>query len=518
MEKMYCVVCGKEIMDGIDFDGEYYCRQCYEDNIVECAECNELMHIDDAKEYDGEYYCDTCYHDNFTTCDRCGEIVPINDAREYDGEYFCEDCFDEIFTTCAWCGDIVPVDYAFFYEEDEQHYCERCINNHFVRCDNCGELVHERDILTDGTMILCNICRDDFYVCDNCGNFVHADDVYYDEDSGDYYCPTCWHDNYNSDILNYDYSPYPEFYGESHNGFYMGVELEIDGGGEDNNNAIRIKDIMGEVVYIKHDGSLKDGLEIVTHPATLEYHRHNMKWKQVLKEVRNMGYKSHDAGTCGLHVHMSRRAFGSCETEIDLNTMKLLYLFEKFWNQFVKFSRRTEEQLNRWAARYGLTAPLNSLLNTAKGAGRYHAVNLQPTYTIELRLFRGTLKYNTLIATLEFCQYLYDTVMRNDIETLQKMMWSDFVGAIPKEYEELLTYIEERDLFNIEQNNSTQNTITLYNCPICGMSNPAEDWNRSTEARFDPPVVPIEEGNYDLYYICPHCGSRVLHQNLTQYS
>ena len=32
--------------------------------------------------------------------------------------------------------------------------------------------------------------------------------------------------------------------------------------------------------------------------------------------------------------------------------------------------------------------------------GRYTCVNLQSRDTIEFRMFRGTLKYNTLIATL----------------------------------------------------------------------------------------------------------------------
>lgn len=227
-----------------------------------------------------------------------------------------------------------------------------------------------------------------------------------------------------------------------------------------------------------------------------------------------MGYKSHDAETCGLHVHLSRRAFGSSETEQDLNIMKLLYIFEKFWPQFVKFSRRTEAQLNRWAARYGLTDPLDALLDRAKGAERYHAINLQPYNTIEIRMFRGTLKYNTFIATLEFCQYLYDSVMNNDIEKLQQMTWSDFVEAIPEDYKELLIYLEERKLLNPELQAKKED---LYECPYCGVSSGTSAWNEATYAYFDPPVVPIEEGKPDLDYICPHCRSHVIYQDIIQH-
>lgn len=47
-------------------------------------------------------------------------------------------------------------------------------------------------------------------------------------------------------------------------------------------------------------------------------------------------------------------------------------------------------------------------LDTAKkaGLGRYTAVNLMPENTIEFRIFRGTLRYETFMATIEFTHYL----------------------------------------------------------------------------------------------------------------
>ena len=48
-----------------------------------------------------------------------------------------------------------------------------------------------------------------------------------------------------------------------------------------------------ENIYIKSDGSLEDGFEIVSHPMTLEYHTEEMNWKEVLREAVSMGYRSH---------------------------------------------------------------------------------------------------------------------------------------------------------------------------------------------------------------------------------
>ena len=52
---------------------------------------------------------------------------------------------------------------------------------------------------------------------------------------------------------------------------HFGVELEIDNGGTDRYNAEKLLNIANadaENLYIKTDGSLDDGLELVTHPMT----------------------------------------------------------------------------------------------------------------------------------------------------------------------------------------------------------------------------------------------------------
>ena len=45
-----------------------------------------------------------------------------------------------------------------------------------------------------------------------------------------------------------------------------------------------------ENLYCKHDGSLDDGFEMVTHPMTLDYHRKEMPWKKILHCAVDIGY------------------------------------------------------------------------------------------------------------------------------------------------------------------------------------------------------------------------------------
>ena len=141
------------------------------------------------------------------------------------------------------------------------------------------------------------------------------DDAYYHRDDPDNEEPLCYtcHSHYTGgrSIQDYYYKPEPTFYGNGPR--FFGVELEIDGGGENSLHARRLLRLANdgmERIYCKHDGSLDEGFEIVTHPMSLDYQLHQMPWMQLCKEAVTMGYTSHQAGTCGLHIHVSRLAFG----------------------------------------------------------------------------------------------------------------------------------------------------------------------------------------------------------------
>lgn len=232
---------------------------------------------------------------------------------------------------------------------------------------------------------------------------------------------------------------------------YFGVELEVDEGGESDSNAERVLDIANtgnELIYCKHDGSLNNGFEIVTHPMTLDFHENNMPWAEIMEEAKKMGYLSHQAETCGLHVHVNRTTFGDTESEQEAAIARVLYFFEKFWEELLKFSRRTQRQLDHWAARYGYKEKPKDILDHAKGhnsAGRYTAVNLTNRDTVEFRMFRGTLKYNTLIATLELLDNICEMAVYLTDKDVQGLSWTSFVVGCTQP--ELVQYLKERRLY-----------------------------------------------------------------------
>jgi hypothetical protein len=229
---------------------------------------------------------------------------------------------------------------------------------------------------------------------------------------------------------------------------YMGVELEIDNGGETENNAKFIQEYLGEDnCYIMHDGSLSNGLEIVTHPCSLNYHK-QLPYKDLFNKLTKKNYKSHDTKTCGYHIHINRNFFNENPTIQDLCITKVLYLLEKHWDNIKKIARRDSCGYSR---RFNMKEDesLFELLLKAKGGDmygnkKYQMVNLQHKDTVEFRLFKGTLKYETFIATLEFISNLVHICKTQPLEEIQMIKFEDIININEVEY--LKEYIKERNI------------------------------------------------------------------------
>ena len=349
---------------------------------------------------------------------------------------------------CSMCGCILQEHEQT--EIDEEWLCDDCAEHHTVECDHCGERIWANDAISDDHTTLCSCCYDDHYRrCESCGRILHDDDILW---SGDYpYCASCY-DRIETEIEEYGYKPEPIFYGDGNR--FFGVELEIDGAGKDDDSAARIKrqtNIRCEHIYCKSDGSLDEGFEIVTHPMTLDYHMNCMYWEDVLQEAVHMGYRSHQTSTCGLHIHVNRDALGEDREEQEKVIERILYFVELHWNEIFIFSRRSQHNMSRWAARYGMEKTGKEILDKAKkgNTGRYAAVNLCPYMTIEFRLFRGTLKANTLFATLQFVNCIIDTALTMTEDEIAAQSWSDFVATVTEP--ELIRYLKERRIYINEE-------------------------------------------------------------------
>ena len=335
-----------------------YCGKKFEGEVSDlCPECTELY-----------AQCD------ILKCDHCGEYVEGHATRDVLDEVWCECCVRDHARTCIGCNTLHP-----------RIKCEADRQNHY----------------------LCRDCRSDYYVCTSCGGFVHYEEVYWRNDYP--YCDWCDPGEDNDDdedfdygsVHYYSYKPSPCFLkaaGEV-NPVYLGVELEVGGMqsyGEccDASNDV---DSRGDGwIYLKSDCSIpRYGFEVVSHPMTLARHK-DFHWKELLQYMISAGLRSNDVSGCGLHVHISRSALPVPKWII---VDWFINREQHFWERIARRRNNSYAQFKDLDEVRSGRASLGSVCGRSND--RYEAVNFCNDNTVELRLFRGSLRYETFIGTLE---------------------------------------------------------------------------------------------------------------------
>jgi hypothetical protein len=201
------------------------------------------------------------------------------------------------------------------------------------------------------------------------------------------------------------------------------------------------KEIKHDAYYFKNDGSLSNGFEIVTHPMTISYiHQHKEDvFKKMLNALINNRYRSYDSDTCGMHVHLSKKSFGTWQ----------LYRFIKFFvdnKEFVTaISQRKIDNLNRWATieEESTDAIIYKAKKKSGNHRRYVAINLQNDKTIELRIFRGTLNYQSFMKNIEFCYALFN--FTRDCKDITLVAFKEYISN-SSEYNMLNKFIKTKNL------------------------------------------------------------------------
>lgn len=228
----------------------------------------------------------------------------------------------------------------------------------------------------------------------------------------------------------------------------------------------RIDEIPGGRTYCKSDGSLSNGVEIVSHPGTLAHHMYVMHWRQIQRTCEKAGFRSHDAANSGLHVHVGRAQLGSTDAERDDVTRKVQVLFALYTAELTRFSRRRRSCLEQWAPIDRLGVTPDDIRHVSSGAqlaswaharvpayrsnhnDRYTAVNVTNSATVEIRIFRGTLKRDTLIAAIQLVSNVFEYAMAHDWADIPASTWADVAAYKP--HKELVNYMIARGLLDAD--------------------------------------------------------------------
>jgi multisubunit Na+/H+ antiporter MnhF subunit len=243
-----------------------------------------------------------------------------------------------------------------------------------------------------------------------------------------------------SRVQGHDYRPFPQFHsyrggaekvqGAPHPGErYFGIEVECE---RRSDRARRQDEIAawcaaneGLRYYCKYDGSLSDGVEVVSHPASFAAWCARGPELTFAKYMRDNGYSSYSTTTCGFHCHVSRTALPPA-------ALARLLLFVSTHARAVKrWSRRRGETLDRWA-RIDVESAGAIVRKVTENdhPDRYVAINCRNAATIEFRIFRGTLISSSILRNIGLVEALVSFARTTNSKQLQM---ADFLRHVARE-------------------------------------------------------------------------------------
>lgn len=251
-------------------------------------------------------------------------------------------------------------------------------------------------------------------------------------------------------IHSYDYKPeYLRYFCEDEDPsttLLLGVEIEVAGNLPEKDQAIK-QDVVKKCIqimnnsdsdeekyiYSTHDGTVQ--IELDTMPCSLKFHQTKMNYKEMFKYLDEQGYKGHDCSNAGLHIHANRSYLGKTKLQQELVISKILYIIEKFNDEICVIGRRHTDY-SRFVGDRGKDDTAITLFGKYSDEGKKAALNLQHPDTIEFRMFKSTLKYETFLLTLEFVKDIIDFAKSINIEEIEKITWSDLMRTFSKELQQ----------------------------------------------------------------------------------
>lgn len=332
---------------------------------------------------------------------------------------YCEDCYNETFASCHCCGDRVEIrSYEYHIGPDNDAYCTDCYSELFTVCDSCGETI--------------------------------SIEYSFENSHGDILCEDCYYDSEDSGVIHdYMYKPEPVFHkmpNEKYDSLFMGLELEVE---KDRSNIPVEETIENNVdsnmFYCKHDGSILNGFEIVSHPFTWEWYKKQfMVFMDMISGLRKDGYRSYSPGTCGIHIHMSRKAF----TTLHLYKFIRFFYDEKHEPFIYKISQRDEKSTSgscQWSGHRDMekTKKWSAVKIKENELSRYTALNCTKS-TIECRIFRGTLNKMSFAKNIEFLVSVYEYTRHESIKNISIEGYLMFLKKSGTEYQNVINFIKAK--------------------------------------------------------------------------
>ena len=393
-------------------------------------ETEVTVHLACTTEHPHSHSCIDCSTIYATTRNRdWRSLSPILNSQfvtltQIEGDQRCDSCtatfYDDNggkdnYSTCPECDDIFYNDNGSWF--NDRLYCAGCHDNYVWHCGECDEEQWD-------------------------GNGHDCSEENYDDNNGS--------------IHSYSYRPSPAFFGKGQ--YHLGFELEVEARNNSRyEGASMVQEELGSHAYMKDDGSLSDGFEVVTHPHTLEEYQTKFNWEFTSK-LKREGYRSWNTDTCGLHVHVSRTAFGTGANIWDCSGSErdqIILKRQAHELRFMKLIYDNQRQVERIAGRSGnhfaTFQDKGKLVSKLKFGnqtnGRYSAINTENDATLEVRVFKGSLRKERVLSALEFVtasvEYTRDLKVTSKNQALTWLAFTGYISTHLETYPNLALIMSE---------------------------------------------------------------------------
>ena len=285
-------------------------------------------------------------------------------------------------------------------------------------------------------------------ICANC----RCDHYVQDEDDGIYYLRSEHRARQQNQLLSYSANPIqrlPSFLVASterkmDQTMFLGVELEVcprDGYGIDDGFR-SFRDTLGEFAIAKHDGSVSNGFEICTVPATLAYHQ--TAWDRFFAETapKLSGFR---ARNCGMHVHIARASM----SKLGIGRL-MAFITDPANNRFMsEIAGRDQNEYCRRSPKKVSDGALNY-------TDHYDAVSISghTRATVEVRIFKSNVAKLGFFKNLEFTAAAAGFAMATSNRDLDIPSFCRFV-CTPQQvglYPNLATWLDRRGYIRLNRN------------------------------------------------------------------
>jgi hypothetical protein len=238
----------------------------------------------------------------------------------------------------------------------------------------------------------------------------------------------------------------------------MGVELEVQARSS-LGRSIAINDFYtksnGQVGICKRDGSLHEerGFEICSRPGTLRWHQ--KAWEGWMKDAATsvLGWKGDN---CGMHVHISRKAFSS-----PIHIAKFIGFIHSDLNKpFIE--KIAGRDSNTYTQIYNKKVKDEAKLlrrGATSSRGKYDAVNQVHPHTLEVRIFRSNVNLRGFLKNIEFVHALWSYTASAPASKCTKDGFLNWLPAYTSIYPNLARWLEQGKMITFNYNR-TEGEVT----------------------------------------------------------